>query len=291
MQNKMLPGAYINFVSAAASSAALSERGIATMPLELDWGVDDEVFTVESGDFQKNSLKIFGYDYSHPKLKGLRDLFLNAKTLHAYKLTSGGKKAANEIAAAKYCGIRGNDLKIVIQQNVDDDTLFDVATLLDAAVVDEQTVRSAAELKANDFVEFKSGTELAVTAASPLSGGENGSANGAAHQKYLDKIESFTYNTMGAAITDDVTKGLYTAFCRRLRDEMGIKFQLVLHNYASADYYGVISVKNDNLDVDNSFNAAAAVYWTVGAQAGCEVNRSVQNRKYNGEFTLDVHFS
>ena len=30
-QNKTLPGAYINFVSAAAS-ATLSDRGIATMP-------------------------------------------------------------------------------------------------------------------------------------------------------------------------------------------------------------------------------------------------------------------
>ena len=34
-QNKELPGAYINFVSAASASAALSDRGIATMPLNL----------------------------------------------------------------------------------------------------------------------------------------------------------------------------------------------------------------------------------------------------------------
>ena len=44
VQNKELPGAYINFVSAASASATLSERGIATMPLELDWGVCGEVF-------------------------------------------------------------------------------------------------------------------------------------------------------------------------------------------------------------------------------------------------------
>lgn len=35
-QNKVLPGAYINVVSAGIASAALSDRGIATMPLELD---------------------------------------------------------------------------------------------------------------------------------------------------------------------------------------------------------------------------------------------------------------
>ena len=36
-QNKVLPGAYINFISKAVATASLSDRGIVTMPLELDW--------------------------------------------------------------------------------------------------------------------------------------------------------------------------------------------------------------------------------------------------------------
>ena len=55
-QNKVLPGTYINFISASKASATLSDRGIAALPLELDWGVDGAVFTVTSEDFQKNSL-------------------------------------------------------------------------------------------------------------------------------------------------------------------------------------------------------------------------------------------
>ena len=35
-QNKVLPGAYINFVSAASANTNLSDRGVATMPLELE---------------------------------------------------------------------------------------------------------------------------------------------------------------------------------------------------------------------------------------------------------------
>jgi hypothetical protein len=42
-QNKILPGAYINFISAARASATLSDRGIATMPLIMDWGVQTAV--------------------------------------------------------------------------------------------------------------------------------------------------------------------------------------------------------------------------------------------------------
>ena len=60
VQNKELPGAYINFVSKSAASATLSERGIATMPLELDWGVSGDIFEITNGDFQKNSMEIFG---------------------------------------------------------------------------------------------------------------------------------------------------------------------------------------------------------------------------------------
>lgn len=287
-QNKELPGAYINFISAASANAALSERGIATMPLELDWGVDGAIFEVTNGDFQKKSMEIFGYDYTSDKLKGLRDLFLNTKTLYAYKLTSGGKKAANTYAEALYTGVRGNALKIVIQKNADDESLFDVKTVLDTVVVDEQTVAKAADLNENKFVKFKAGATLAVTAATPLSGGENGTVNGAAYQAYLDKIESYTYNTMGVVVTDDATKGLFTSFVQRLRDEMGVKFQLVVYNKA-ADYYGVINVKNAVTDA--GWSEASLVYWVTGVSAGCEVNRSNQNKVYNGEFTVNTEYT
>lgn len=281
-QNKVLPGAYINFVSAASASATLSERGYATMALELDWGVDGEIFEVTNGDFQKNSLEIFGYDYTHDKLKGLRDLFLNARTLYAYKLTSGGNKAANDYAEALYTGERGNSIKINIQKNADNEDLFDVTTIIDNTAVDVQTVETVDKLVPNKFVKWKSGTPLAVKSSEPLTGGSNGEVDGKDHQAYLDKIESYTFNTMGAVVTDNQTKSLYAAFTKRLRDEMGIKFQLVLYNYA-ADYYGTINVKNKA--TDDGENEASLVYWVTGATAGCEVNKSNLNRIYNGEFT------
>ena len=96
VQNKELPGAYINFVSKAAATATLSERGIATMPFELDWGKEGEIFEVTNGDFQKNSTEIFGYEYTSDKLKGLRDLFLNTQTLYAYRLNGGESCGSGE---------------------------------------------------------------------------------------------------------------------------------------------------------------------------------------------------
>ena len=290
VQNKELPGAYINFISAASANAALSERGIATMPLELDWGVDGEIFEVTNGDFQKNSLAIFGYDYTHDKLKGLRDLFLNAQSLYAYRLNGGGQKAANELAEALYSGVRGNDLRIVVQVNADNEDLFDVQTYLGAALVDfQQQVARVEDLQANDFVRFKPGVTLAANAGLPLSGGTNGEVTGLNYQNYLDKIEAYTFNTMGAVVEDDTTKSLFDAFVKRLRDEMGIKFQLVLYNYTKADYLGTISVKNSVLD--EGWSAASLVYWVTGASAGCAVNKSNQNRKYDGEFKVAADYT
>ncbi len=287
-QNKKLPGAYMNFVSAASANAVLSERGTVTMPLELDWGMENEVFKVTARDFRDNSLKIFGYEHDHERMKGLRDLFANAQVLYAYRLNSGGKKAKNGLAEALYSGKRGNDLKIVVQVNADDESLFDVKTLMGTAVVDEQTVSGIGELAANDYVRWKEDAVLAATASTPLTGGENGTADGAAHQAYIDRIEPYTYNIMGVAVTDEAAKSLYVAFNKRLRDEMGIKFQLVLYRKA-ADYHGVISVKNSVSD--KGWGEASLVYWVTGAEAGCGVNASVQNRQYNGEFTVQADYT
>lgn len=282
VQNKVLPGAYINFVSAARASANLSDRGYAALALELDWGVDGEVFTVENADFQTDSLKIFGYDYTSPKLKGLRDLFLNAKTLYAYRLNSG-VKSENTYATAKYSGIRGNDLRIIVSANVDEPTKFDVTTMLDMVIVDNQTVAASSGLADNDFAVFKKTATLEVTAGMPFTGGTNGTVVGTAYQTFLDKVEAYSFNTLGCLSTEETVKSLFVAFTKRLRDEMGVKFQTVLYN-KTADHEGIINLKNAVLD--EGANGADLVYWLTGASAGCAVNKSNQNKLYDGEFEV-----
>lgn len=288
-QNKALPGSYINFVSAARAQAALSERGVATMPLILDWGPDGEVFAVTAEEFQKNSLRIFGHAYGDEEMKGLRDLFRNIRTGYFYKLNTGGVKAANDLASAKYAGSRGNALKIAVAANEassEEAPLYDVSTWLGSTLVDSQTkVSEASELLPNDFVEWKSGAALAATAGTPLTGGTDGEAENADYQAYLDKIESYSFNVMGCTSTDPAVKALFAAFTKRMRDECGVKFQTVLFRPGGADYEGVIGVENG---LAGAAGDASAVYWATGAEAGCQVNRSLQNAVYTGEFEIDV---
>lgn len=291
-QNKVLPGTYINFSSAAKASASLSDRGFAAMPLMLDWGADGEVFAVTNGDFEKDSLKIFGHAYTDDAMLPLREIFKYAKTLYVYRLNGGGAKAENTYCQAKYTGTAGNKLSTVIAASVDDDSLFTVETYFDMELVDTQVVSDISVLKANDFVEWKSSAELAETARTPLTGGTNGTAASSAYQSFLNKIESYSFNTLGCPSSDEATIGLFVNFTKRMRDDVGAKFQTVIYNPAAnekfADYEGVIEVGNA---VSDTLGEYALIYWVTGASAGCMVNKSNTNKPYDGELIVNVDYT
>lgn len=280
-QNKVLPGAYFQFVSTATASAGLSDRGVAAIALDLNWGVDNSIMTISASDFAKNSLYALGYAYDADELKNLRELFLHASTAHIYKLTSGGTQASNTYAKALYGGTRGNDLKVVIQTNVDDETKFDVSLYLGTTKVDDQTVTSASELVANDFVTWVSGATLEVTAGVSLTGGTNGTADSTAHQTFLNKLEAYTdTNVVGYMGTEETIKALYVAFAKRMRDEIGIKLQTVVHGHAG-----------DSISCVNVKNSAELVPWVTGLEASMAVNASATNMKYDGECDVNTDYT
>ncbi len=291
VQNKVLPGSYINFSSVAKASATLSDRGYAAAPFVLSWGPENEVFAVTSGEFQKNSKAIFGYSYDHPKMLALREIFLHATTVYCYRLGLGAKKAACALATAKYPGVRGNDLSIVIAVNVDDPDAFDVGTYLDGIQVDLQTVTTAEELTGNDYVDFKKDLTLEATAGAPLTGGEDvANITGDSHQAFLDKIEAYAFNAMCCPAADPIIVKLYAAYCQRVRDEVGAKFQLIAWKPSTVDYEGVIGVWNSATHPSMDVDEHAVVYWATGAHAGVAVNKSLTNAKYDGELTLDTDY-
>jgi hypothetical protein len=291
VQNKVLPGSYINFSSVAKASATLSDRGYAAAPFVLSWGPENEVFAVTSGEFQKNSKAIFGYSYDHPKMLALREIFLHATTVYCYRLGLGAKKAACALATAKYPGVRGNDLSIVIAVNVDDPDAFDVGTYLDGIQVDLQTVTKAEDLTGNDYVDFKKDLTLEATAGAPLTGGEDvANITGDSHQAFLDKIEAYAFNAMCCPAADPIIVKLYAAYCQRVRDEVGAKFQLIAWKPSTVDYEGVIGVWNSATHPSMDVDEHAVVYWATGAHAGVAVNKSLTNAKYDGELTLDTDY-
>lgn len=286
VQNKILPGAYINFVSAANASAALSDRGVAAIGFAVGWGKSGEILEISAEDFQKNSMNIFGCSYVDDKLRDLREMFLNANTVLAYRLDDAeSAKASCALGVAKCAGTKGNELRVSVKTSEAEPDKLEVTTLMGTAVADVQTVGSAAELVDNDFVVFvKSGT---LTAGSyPFEGGIDGEVGADAHQKFLDKLENYSFNAVGCVSEDDTVKRLYVSFCKRLRDDVGKKFQCVVHDFA-ADYEGVVNVKNT---VSDSESETALVPWVTGVVAGTAVNKSALNKRYDGEYSPNVDY-
>lgn len=280
-QNKVLPGSYINFVSAANASATIGERGYAALALPLSWGADDAIFTVTADDFRSDCLKYFGFAYDSDDAKGLRDLFRNITTLYCYKLMNGGEKASNSIATAKWKGVKGNTISTEILAGTTSGT-YDVNVYFGNTLVYSANVTTADQLKEvdNGYVDFTIDS-IAATERATMEGGSDGSeVSTTQHSAFLDASESYSFNGMGCLSTEKAIQELYIQEVKDMRDNAGIKYQVALYNN-SADHEAVVNVKNS---VD-------AVYWVLGAISGCPVNKSNTNKVYDGEFDIPTPYT
>ncbi|GAA3410404.1 phage tail sheath family protein [Paenibacillus hodogayensis] len=280
-QNKVRPGVYINF-EGKSNLGTVSERGIVTMPLTLGWGASRTVLVIEAGD---NLKSVLGYDLAAPQLLLVREALKRAKTLLLYRLNAGTKATGTHgglTVTAKYGGVRGNDIGIVVQQNMDDEEQFDVITLVAGTEADRQTVSAIAGLSGNDWVDFSGTGALTATAGVPLAGGADGTVTNADHTDYLAAIELRDFQTMALPVSDPTLKSVYISFAKRLRDSEGRKIQLVVENYPTADYEGVISVKNGVVLADGTtLTAAQATVWAAAATAGANMNESLTYQAYD----------
>lgn len=293
-QNKVRPGVYVNITSNPKTLGTMGVRGTTALALSLPWGAERALQTVRPGDDVE---AVFGYELNAPALMPLREALKRAGEVKVYRLNAAEKaKTAGsglEIVAA-YSGTRGNDLKVVIEQSVEDPSRFEVNTLLEGRQVDSQSVAEAAELKGNGWVTFAAnGTDgLKPTAGMPLAGGTNGTVTNQDHSNFLAALEVEEFQTVGLLSDDPQLKALYTAYVKRLRETEGKKVQAVIPNYPSADDEGVISVKNGVILNDGTvIDKVQAVAWVAAATAAAEVNESLTYQAYDDAVDADVRFT
>lgn len=297
VQNKILPGAYINFIS-LGTNAKMGTRGVAALPLELNWGPDSGIFEITATDFNSTSLKVLGYDPTDANILLVREAMKRAKSLLIYRVNGGGTKASatvgGMVVTAKYGGTRGNDIKIAVITNVDDATKVDVVTYLDGMVMDSQTVvktTGSTNLVANDFVSFGTAASLSTATATALEGGTNDTVTATKHTDALTAFEVETFNVIGYPGTDEDIKSLYAAFVKRLRDDEGKKIVGVLYGY-EGDNMGLINVKNGVLLKNGTtITGDKAVAWVTGASAAANVNESLTNTAYDDAVDVDIKYT
>lgn len=314
-QNKVLPGAYINFVSRGTSNV-FGERGTGCIGTLLDWFGDEDV-SVTFEDIVKNSLKIFGHNYTDPQMMFVREFFkkgnkliIGAVNTTKAKATKTGSVNTSHTFTAKKYGERGNDIKIVISSNVDNASAYDVKTYLGDVLVESKI--GVTQLKAedsNDFVDIEASI-TAITGAETISltGGEgnaqpsSGEMTSAGVEAFLDRAEGYSFNAF--ALVDNIVGDNYqvkdnmknyislvTEWTKRMRDEVGIKFQSVIcTTNEDADHEGVVRVSQSFNVIDGKGKEQSSksliASWVCGALAGCEINKSLTNSIYDGDLVI-----
>lgn len=296
-QNKVRPGAYINFGSEPKPLSSVADRGIMTIPLILPFGPSKQVISIENSD---NLEEILGFNILDESALLIKEGFKRAKTILLYRLNEGTKASAtigstNPLTiTATQGGILGNEITIVILEDIDTPGTFIVTTLLKGKEVDKQTVTKAADLKPNFYVTFSSTVEtvLVATAGTPLKAGSDGTVTNAEYLSYLTSIELYEWNTMALPSDDETLKPVFASFIKRLREDEGKKVQVALPSYPIADYEGIISVKNGVVLSDGTvIDKTKATSWVAGATAGAFVNQSNTYTAYDGAVDVDVKHS
>ena len=290
-QNKVRPGVYIRFTSSRGLDLNVGERGVVTICEPMSWGPVGVVQTVEPGDDMR---PYCGYDITAPQARFLNEIFKGTNRtsapyrLYLYRPTASGSAEATATtgvltATAKYPGVRGNDITIVITEDVDDEGSFTVSTVVDNVIQDEQTAETVAELVANDWVTWSGTGALAATVGAPLTGGADGTVASSAYSAYLTAIEPYKFDVMIYDGTDTTVQDAMVAFVKRLADENGQYSQLCAANLTNPDTRYVINVCSGvTLNDGTELTAPQTCWWAGGAEAGAQYNESLTYASYPG---------
>ena len=100
----------------------------------------------------------------------------------------------------------------------------------------------------------------------------------------VDALEAYEFNVLCAYTGTAEDIAAYITAVKYWRDEMGKKCQLVVYNQTGCDHEGVINVVSTVSD--EGAEAYALVAWVAGAEAGCAINASCTNQRYDGEYTI-----
>lgn len=285
-QNKVRPGAYVNFKAEVSTGTSDAVGGVVTLPLEVDFGPSGVVAVSAETD-----LTAFGYGLGDKALQPLREALKNANTVLVFRI-GGGSEASGTgqglTATAKYAGERGNAIHVVIEKQANGATKVD--TVLAGKIVDSQQVAKGADLKENQLVTFEA-TDPLTDGTIQLAGGANATGTGADYAAYFEAIQVYDYNVMALPVADSETKALAAGFTRRLREQEGKKVQVVLGNYDGADYEGVINVANGVVLNGEVLTPEQTTAWVAGASAAAGVANSLTYTPYQGATDASPRFT
>ncbi len=253
------PGTYINVDANATPAVIFGARGNVLIPLVNEWGPHGQIVKITADNITAHRAEL-GDDVVNILL--LNEAFKGANTVYAYILNKGAKAskvitlaeasgddpAATLTATAKYPGYRGNWVKV--QSIANTDGSFDVQILFGWDVVEVfEKLSTTGDLIAagSQYIDFTASSEtqpLVAFASASLEGGTSTNIENLDITTMLDAIEDEDVSALAFPFTDTALKAAAVSKAKYLRDTFGKVFQVVVADYPTADYEGVINVTN-----------------------------------------------
>lgn len=103
----------------------------------------------------------------------------------------------------------------------------------------------------------------------------------------IKAFEPYEFNILCAYTAEATDIENYITAVKTWRDVIGKKCQVVVYNQTSPNYEGVINVVTTVSNEGAPEHALTA--WVAGAEAGCKINESCTNLRYDGEYTVDAN--
>lgn len=290
-QNKVLPGVYIRFKTGRALGLTVGERGVVTICEPMSWGPVGVVNTVT---LTTDMTPITGYDITAPQNQFLQEMFKGTNrtsaptTILLYRPTASGSAQATATtgvltATALYPGARGNDITIAITELTEPESTFTVSTIVDGAIVDQQTAAQVSDLVANAWVSWSGTGALTATTGTALTGGLDGTVQAAAYSTYLSAIEPYKFDIMVYDGNDSTVQTALLAFIERVNENNGQYCQLVAAELTNPNSRYVINVNSPaTLSDGTELTPEQVCWWVGGAQAGAMYNQSLTYAQYPG---------
>ena len=288
VQNKVRPGAYINFVSVPRALGTLGERGTVAVGMPMTWGPEDELIHLNGDELlngaslAKVGVTIADTEASLPYRVALAGCF-NALL---FRTDTGGKKATAEILAstlsvtAKYAGTTGNKITVVTLKDKPETGAFTIQVLVNSLIKESFIVNKITDLKdiESAFVDFavlKEDATIPETAGTTLTGGTNGTVNKEQYSKFWSLLDTKNFQCIAMYDTDPTVPPLLKAKVEVWREKRGKKVQAVVYNYTDADYEGVISVNQGFKTATETVDTTLFPVWVASMTAGADVNESL----------------
>lgn len=291
-QNKVRPGIYINFTSRGSRSLSPGERGVLAGIRPLSWGQVGKIMEI---DASADMTPYTGYGITTPQARFLREALKGTDVTGAptkfllYRPAAADSAAASAAlgegitATALYPGVRGNDISIVVSEDVDEEGTFTVTTLVDGAQVDQQTARTGKDLVPNAWVSFSGDAALTATAGITLTGGADGTVAPQAYSDFLTALEPYSFDVLVYDGADSTVRDAYAAFVNRISSQEGRYAQLVTTGAEHADNRFVINCQSGVvLESGETLTPQETAWWLAGAEAGAQYYQSLSCAAYPG---------